>query len=82
MLQLVLLVLQLAPLFDTHYCVAVHALVDLCARTSVSRCMHWHTSAYVSIRQHTSAYVCARISIRQHTSAYVCARISMSLYMH
>jgi hypothetical protein len=39
-----------------------------------------HTSAYVSIRQHTSAYLCrgggdahtsAYVSIRQHTSAYV-----------
>ncbi len=31
-----------------------------------------HTSAYVSIRQHTSAYVTlAHVSIRQHTSAYV-----------
>ncbi len=45
----------------------------------------WHTSAYVSIRRHTSAYVAASllsspwhtsayVSIRQHTLAYVSIR--------
>jgi hypothetical protein len=43
-----------------------------------------HTSAYVSIRQHTSepqhtsAYV-SSLSIRQHTSAYVSMRQSLSI---
>ncbi len=47
-----------------------------------------HTSAYVSIRQNTSAYVVdvdgglglAYVSIRQHTSAYVSIRQNTSAY--
>jgi hypothetical protein len=53
-----------------------------------------HMSAYVSIRQHTSAYRClpalpragytlntsAYVSIRQHTSAYVSIRQHTSAY--
>ncbi len=38
-----------------------------------------HASAYVSIRQHTSAY--AYVSIRQHTSAYVSIRQHTSAYV-
>jgi hypothetical protein len=52
-----------------------------------------HTSASVSIRQHTSAYACrsctaqsrilssAYVSIRQHTSAYVSIRQHTSAYV-
>ena len=47
-----------------------------------SQCQH--TSASVSIlqhtRQHTSAYVSIRVSIRQHTSAYVSVRQHTSAY--
>ena len=34
--------------------------------------MHMHVSAYVSIRQHTSAYVRRQHSIRQYARMYVC----------
>jgi hypothetical protein len=41
----------------------------------VLSCIHHHTSPYVSIRQHASAYTAERVvvltCIRQHTSAYV-----------
>ncbi len=43
-----------------------------------------HTSAFASIRQHTSAYVNIRrrgIVIRQHTSAYVSIRQHTSTYL-
>jgi hypothetical protein len=46
-----------------------------------------HTSAGFSIRQHTSAYVSIRqhtsahVSTRQHTSAYVCMRQRTSAYV-
>ena len=43
------------------------------ASTLSTRSVPELTSAYVSIRQHTSAYVSTR-SIRQHTSAYVSIR--------
>jgi hypothetical protein len=33
--------------------------------------------AYVSIRQHTSAYVTAYVSMREHPSAYVTAYVSI-----
>jgi hypothetical protein len=38
--------------------------------------------AYVSIRQHTSAYGSIRQQIRQHTSAYVSIRQHMSAYLN
>jgi hypothetical protein len=45
-----------------------------------------HTSAYVSIRQHTSATACMRLCtssicrIRQHTSAYVSIRLLLRVW--
>jgi hypothetical protein len=62
---------------------------DLDSRPTLPPHSPAHTSAYVSIRQHTSAYVrersrqlahsaaaptCAYVSIRQHTTAYVSIR--------
>jgi hypothetical protein len=45
-------------------------------------CICQHTSAYVSMRQHTSAHcVSAYVSIRQHTSAYVSIRQHTSAHV-
>ena len=47
-------------------------------------CIRKHTSAYVGIRRHTSAYVASRFEhtcIRQHTSAYVGIRWHTSAYV-
>jgi hypothetical protein len=61
------------------------------AAASLNTCVRQHTSAYVSIRQHTpysaaaSLNTCVRhtsvyVSIRQHTSAYVSIRQHTSAY--
>ncbi len=60
-----------------------------CIRQHTSAHVSIYTSAYVSIRQHTSEYVIGRhdgddpayVSIRQHTSAYVSIRQHTSAYV-
>jgi hypothetical protein len=102
-----LILLYMCPITSCmrHYCTCVlspHACGTSLACTymhaiCVSR-MHiyasrMHTSAYVSIRQHTSAYrmhiyasrmhTSAYVSIRQHTSAYVSIRQHLAcIYVH
>jgi hypothetical protein len=52
------------------------SLVQLCFASVRTRYIPAYTSAYVSIREHTSLTAdaaCARVK-RQHTSAYVCTR--------
>ncbi len=65
----------------------------ICWRVTERRLHCHHTSAYVSIRQHTSAYgrvterrlhchhTSAYVSIRQHTSAYASIRQHTSAYV-
>ncbi len=76
---------------SSYWCIrvliCVLIVVYMCADSRVcvlanSFALTLHTSAYVSIRQHTSAYVLANsfashfayVSIRQHTSVYVSIR--------
>ena len=50
------------------------------SRASSPCSMRQHTSAYVSIRQHTSSHASSPCSMRQHTSAYVSIRQHASAY--